>query len=166
MAEQKTAHKEPEDARSTFEKMKAQAVDQAFRRKMETGKTAQEKMMGDKDFEYANKKAVENFFQQSDRWEWIADAPKFEKDGRAITSDIRQTYNKNNGVITAVDLEGRKFAAPFDSDMEESLRAAGFELNDKMSVPYSNEEPTHPNIKERWNRLWQAHNQRETRKGQ
>lgn len=166
MGEQKAGQGQPEDARSTFEKMKSQAIDQASRRKMETGNTAQEKVMGDKDFEYANKKAINEFFNHSDRWEWVADAPNFEKDGRAITSDIRQTYNKNNGVITAVDLEGHKFAAPFDSDLEQSLLAAGFQINEKMSVPYSNEGPKHPNVKERWEQLWQAHNRREARKGQ
>jgi hypothetical protein len=149
MAEQNRGQTQPEDARSIFEKMRAKAVDEA-------GKG---RVLKDSDFKIAKEKVTKEFFNQG--WEWVADAPKFEHDGRAITTDIPETYNKNNGVITAVDSEGKKFAAPFSSDMEKSLEAAGFHKNEKMSVPYSNEGPKHPNAQERWNKLWQEHNKKE-----
>lgn len=89
--------------------------------------------------------------------------PTEDEEGRAITTDIRSTYNKNNGVITAVNSEGAKFVAPFSPDLEKNLRDVGFGLNEKMNVPYSNQGPDHPEAKARWAKLWENHNRENTK---
>ena len=145
----KAPEDKPVDNRSSFEKIRAQLVN--------------ESKPGQINPDQIKEQAIEKLFT-SGKWDWVSEVPNFEQDGRAIMTNLSRTYNKNNGVITAVTPEGSKMVAPFDSDLEASLLAAGFEMNSAMVVPYSNEGPKHPAAQERWKNLQEEHKRSESNK--
>ena len=75
-----------------------------------------------------------------------------------------KTWNRNGYTIAAVDSNRRTFARPHEDEVVAELRALGYNQDEGIGVPYSNDPPKHPDVKARWQKLWDARNARERAK--
>jgi hypothetical protein len=85
-------------------------------------------------------------------WDSI-EQPKFDSQGRATLPDKPKTWNRVNYAINALRADGTKYARPYEDGVEDQLQAVGFSKDEKMSVVYANDLPTHPEAIKRWKDL-------------
>ena len=88
----------------------------------------------------------------SDNWDKYYESG-VDSQGRAIVPDKAKTWNWISDTVAAQNSRGEKYITPYDEDRIKELRAIGYEKNERMSVPYANEQPTHPDAKARWQAL-------------